>query len=90
MDETDLLSAAVHGDLEAFNQLVMRYQDGVYNLCYYLLNDSTAAEDIAQETFILAFQKISQYRGGSFRAWLSRIATNACYDEIRRWKRNAR
>jgi RNA polymerase sigma-70 factor, ECF subfamily len=87
MEETDLITAALQGDLEAFNQLVLRYQDTVYTHAYYLLNDQAAAEDISQEAFILAFQKLSQYRGGSFRAWLIRIATNACYDEIRRWKR---
>jgi RNA polymerase sigma-70 factor, ECF subfamily len=87
MEETDLITAALQGDLEAFNQLVLRYQDTVYTHAYYLLNDQAAAEDISQEAFILAFQKLSQYRGGSFRAWLIRIAANACYDEIRRWKR---
>jgi RNA polymerase sigma-70 factor, ECF subfamily len=87
MEETDLITAALQGDLEAFNQLVLRYQDTVYTHAYYLLNDQAAAEDISQEAFILAFQKLSQYRGGSFRVWLIRIAANACYDEIRRWKR---
>jgi RNA polymerase sigma-70 factor, ECF subfamily len=87
MDESDLITAALQGDLEAFNQLVLKYQDTVYTHAYYLLNDQAAAEDISQEAFILAFQKLSQFRGGSFRAWLIRIVTNACYDEIRRWRR---
>jgi RNA polymerase sigma-70 factor, ECF subfamily len=87
MEEIELIRAALQGDLEAFNQLVLTHQDSVYNQACYLLNDPTVAEDISQEVFILAFQKLSQYRGGSFRAWLLRIATNACYDEIRRWKR---
>jgi RNA polymerase sigma-70 factor, ECF subfamily len=87
MEETNLIRAALKGDLDAFNQLVLEYQDTVYNQAYYLLNDPAAAEDISQEVFILAFQKLVQYRGGSFRAWLLRITTNACYDEIRRWKR---
>lgn len=87
MEEIELIKAALQGDLEAFNQLVLIHQDSVYNQACYLLNDPTVAEDISQEVFILAFQKLSQYRGGSFKAWLLRIATNACYDEIRRWKR---
>jgi RNA polymerase sigma-70 factor, ECF subfamily len=87
MEETELIAAALQGDLEAFNQLVLKYQDTIYTSAYYLLNDQAAAEDISQEAFILAFQKLSQFRGGSFRAWLIRIVTNACYDEIRRWKR---
>jgi RNA polymerase sigma-70 factor, ECF subfamily len=87
MEEIDLIEAALRGDLQAFNQLVLTHQDSVYNQACYLLNDPVVAEDISQEVFILAFQKLSQYRGGSFRAWLLRITTNACYDEIRRWKR---
>jgi RNA polymerase sigma-70 factor, ECF subfamily len=87
MEETELITAALQGDLDSFNQLVLTYQDMVYTHAYYLLNDQAAAEDIGQEAFILAFQKLSQFRGGSFRAWLIRIVTNACYDEIRRWKR---
>jgi RNA polymerase sigma-70 factor, ECF subfamily len=87
MEEANLIAAALQGDLDAFNQLVLIYQDAVFTQAYYMLNDLTAAEDIAQEAFILAFKRLSQYRGGSFRAWLLRIVTNACYDEIRRWKR---
>jgi RNA polymerase sigma-70 factor (ECF subfamily) len=45
------------------------------------------ADDISQITFINAYQGLTQYRNGSFRAWLLRIATNACYDEFRRQKR---
>lgn len=87
MEERKLITAALQGDLEAFNQLVLQYQDMVFNQAFYLLHDNAAAEDISQDAFILAYQKLSQYRGGSFRAWLLRIVTNACYDEIRRWKR---
>ena len=45
-----------------------------------------SAEDAAQETFIKAFRGLKRFRGGSFRAWLLRIATNTCYDELRRSK----
>lgn len=41
-----------------------------------------------QNVFILAFQKFYQFHGGSFRAWLLKIATNLCYDELRKWKRD--
>ncbi len=85
--ESDLVSMAARGDLEAFNQLVLRYQDLVYNLGRSILGDDDAAEDAAQETFISAFQHMASFHGGSFRGWLLRIATNACYDILRVQKR---
>jgi RNA polymerase sigma-70 factor (ECF subfamily) len=82
-----LIRRAQRGDLDAFNRLVLRYQDAVYTLAYRIMGESAAAADIAQETFIAAFQQIASYRGGVFRAWLLRIAANRCYDELRRRKR---
>jgi RNA polymerase sigma-70 factor (ECF subfamily) len=87
-NESDLVEAARQGDLTAFNQLVLDTQNILYHQAYALLGSRPAAEDITQECFIQAFKKLSQYRaGGSFRAWLLRIVTNACYDEIRRQQR---
>jgi len=51
-----------------------------------MLASTTAAEDATQEAFIAAYRSIKNFRGGSFRAWLYRIAANACYDELRRLK----
>jgi len=87
MDEPELIQAAQHGELEAFNRLVLAYQDLVYAQAYRLMGESEAAEDASQEAFISAYRNIGTYRGGSFRAWLLRIVTNACYDELRRRKR---
>lgn len=87
MDEKILISDAKGGDLEAFNRLVLEYQDLVYYQAYRIMGDAQSAEDAAQEAFISAYRKLSSYRGGSFRAWLLRIVTNACYDELRRRKR---
>lgn len=85
--ESALISAAQSGNLDAFNSLVLDYQDQVYSLAYRILGDPAGADDITQETFVSAYQKIHQFKGGNFRAWLLRIATNACYDELRRHKR---
>ena len=74
-------------ELNAFNQLVLQYQDMVYQQAYYLLGDHQGAEDAAQEAFISAWHHLSDQRGGSLKAWLLRIVTNKCYDEMRRWKR---
>ncbi|MBE0409395.1 MAG: sigma-70 family RNA polymerase sigma factor [Anaerolineales bacterium] len=87
MDETALIASAQEGDLDSFNRLVLAYQDMVFTQAVRLLNDDQAADDAAQEAFISAFKSIRKYRGGSFRAWLLRIVTNACYDELRRRKR---
>jgi RNA polymerase sigma factor (sigma-70 family) len=83
-DESQLVLVAQKGNLEAFNELVLMYQDAVYNLAYRILGDSDSAEDITQNSFLIAFRSLHGFRNGSFRSWLFRIATNACYDELRR------
>lgn len=87
MDEPALIEEARRGDLNAFNRLVLAYQDSVYNQVYRILGDAHAADDATQETFISAYTNLKSFRGGSFRYWLLRIATNLCYDELRRRKR---
>jgi RNA polymerase sigma-70 factor (ECF subfamily) len=86
MDEMALLQSARMGDLEAFNRLLLEYQDLAYHQAYSLLQDRDGAEDAAQEAFIRAFRSLKEYRGGSFKAWLLRIVTNTGYDELRRRK----
>lgn len=87
MDEQTLIKAAQRGDLNAFNELVLQYQSRVYNVAYRIMGDGDSAADATQEAFISAYRAIGGYRGGSFRSWLMRIVTNACYDELRRRKR---
>ncbi len=87
MDEPTLIREAQKGDLTAFNRLVLNYQDMLYNTAYRIMGDPALADDATQEAFISAFQKLKFYRGGSFKAWILRIVTNACYDEFRRQKR---
>jgi RNA polymerase sigma-70 factor (ECF subfamily) len=87
MDKTALIQDALNGDLDAFNSLVLHYQDMAYNVAYRIMGEPGAAGDATQEAFISAYQKLEQYRGGSFKAWLLRIVTNACYDELRRRQR---
>jgi RNA polymerase sigma-70 factor (ECF subfamily) len=87
MDEQALIQDALDGNLNAFNTLVLHYQDMVYNVAYRIIGEHGAAGDASQEAFISAYEKLEQYRGGSFKAWLLRIATNACYDELRRRQR---
>ncbi|GER78984.1 MAG: sigma-70 family RNA polymerase sigma factor [Anaerolineales bacterium] len=87
MNEPALILDAQRGDLDSFNTLVLHYQDMVFNAALRILGDEDAAADASQEAFISAFRSVNSYRGGSFKAWLLRIVTNACYDELRRQKR---
>jgi RNA polymerase sigma-70 factor (ECF subfamily) len=88
-DEETLILRAAKGDLDAFNELVLKYQDTAYNYAHSLSSDTALAEDATQESFIKAFQAISSFRGGSFRGWLLRIVTNSIYDRLRRSARHA-
>ena len=87
MDEAILIRNAKNGDVDAFNHLVLSYQEQVFNLAFRMLNDNMAAQDATQNTFINAFQHLKSFRGGSFRAWVLRIAANNSYDELRKKKR---
>ena len=82
-----LIAAARRGDLNAYNALVLQFQDAVYSLAYRLMGDRDMAADAAQEAVIAAWRRLDTYRGGSFRAWLLKITANHCYDEFRRRKR---
>jgi RNA polymerase sigma-70 factor (ECF subfamily) len=87
VDEIALIQAAREGDINSFNHLVMAYQDLVYNQAFRMIGEEESADDATQNTFISAYNHIKSFRGGSFKAWLLRIVTNACYDELRRRKR---
>ncbi|MBI5302607.1 MAG: sigma-70 family RNA polymerase sigma factor [Chloroflexi bacterium] len=83
MDEKTLIFAAQKGDVPSFNQLVRAYQALAYRTAYRVVGDTAAAEDATQNAFISAFKHLRDFRGGSFKAWLLRIVTNACYDQLR-------
>ena len=85
--ESRALEAAQRGDTAAFNELVLIYQTSVYNVALRTLGHSEDAADATQETFIAAYRAIREFRGGSFKAWLLRIAVNTCYDLLRRRQR---
>src|SRR5512137_94835 len=87
MDESALIQDARQGNLDAFNSLVLAYQDQLYNTALRILSEDAMAQDAVQDAFLSAFRALNSYRGGSFRAWLLRTVTNACYDELRRKKR---
>lgn len=83
MNEPEMIAAAQRGDVPSFNQLVRAYQALVFHTAYRVLGDSDAASDATQDAFVSAYKNIKSFRGGSFKAWLLRIVTNACYDQLR-------
>lgn len=87
MEETELITLAVAGDLDAFNELVLQHQEIAYNVAYRILADENTAADATQNAVISMYRKLDTYRGGSFKSWFLRIVTNACYDELRRQRR---
>ncbi len=90
MDEAALIRDAQQGDIDAYNALVLHYQELAYNVAYRIVGDGDSAADATQEAFISAYRALGRFRGGSFKAWLLRIVTNACYDELRRRRRRPR
>ena len=83
-----LVKQSKKGDLDAFEQLVKRYENKVYNLVYRFLGNHVDAYDISQETFIKLYRALPRFRGeSSLMTWLSRITVNVCRDELRRRKR---
>ena len=94
MDEEDVKrlvrAARDDNDHEAFNRLVLQYQERVYNDALRWFGDEPSAKDITQDAFIRAWTKINAFsykRFPSFRAWLITIARNLCRDEWRKQKR---
>jgi RNA polymerase sigma-70 factor (ECF subfamily) len=82
-----LLERARDGDLDAFNDLVLCYQDQLFALIVRMVPDRDQASDCVQEAFFSAFRNLRSFRGGSVRSWLSRIAINAAMDQQRLRKR---
>jgi RNA polymerase sigma-70 factor (ECF subfamily) len=87
-DDTTLVSQASSGDREAFEELVVRYSQKVFGLCFSMLGNHADAEDASQESFLKAYRAISTYNDkASFSTWLYRITSNACIDLARQRSR---
>src|SRR5678810_1300054 len=89
-DDSAVVTAATTGDEAAFTTLTRRYRRELHVHCYRMVASFEDAEDLVQETFLRAWQKRETFEGRStFRAWLYRIATNACLDFLARHERQA-
>ena len=86
-DDHALMDLARDGDLDAFNVLVLRYQDFLFGLVVRMLGQREAANDVVQEAFIRAYRHLGAFKGGAVRGWLARIALNAATDVLRERKR---
>lgn len=82
-----LVTATLRGELEAFNQLVVLYQDYLYAMTVRVVRDPDISEDAVQEAFFSAYRNLERFSGPSFRAWLTRISINAARDMLRKRKR---
>lgn len=82
--DADLISAFKSGNTRAFDQLVLRYKDRIFNLCYRSLGDYQEANDTAQEIFIKVYKNLKSFRGeASFLTWLYLIASNTCKNRLK-------
>ena len=81
----DLVARFKSGDKSAFEEIVLSYQDRIFNLCVHMLGDKHEAQDAAQDTFVKAYQNLEKFQmNSSISTWLYRIAVNTCIDYKRR------
>src|SRR5499427_1194417 len=90
VDEAVLVKRARRGDLEAYDELVRRYQERIYATVYHMTSNHEDANDLAQEAFIKAFQALKSFKGGSsFYTWVYRIAVNKTINFLKQRKNKA-
>jgi len=83
-NDSDLVYSFKSGDHSAFEKIVLKYQDRVYNLCYRFLGDIQEAEDSAQEAFIKVYKALKGFKQkSSFYTWLYRIVINTCKNRVK-------
>jgi RNA polymerase sigma-70 factor (ECF subfamily) len=89
LDEQAAIGRVLHGEENAFDELIQQYQGLAYSVAYRTLQDEAAAGDAVQDSFIKAYRALSQFHGGSFKSWLMRIVVNTCYDVMRsnQWRK---
>ena len=86
--DEELVARSVGGDLDSFNQLVLRWERPIYALAYRVIGREEDARDVCQETFLRAFRALGGFKGqAKFSSWLYRITLNLCRDWIRRERR---
>lgn len=88
LEDKELIARCQQGDMDAFEQLLARYEKKVYTIAYKYMNNPEDASDMAQEALMKAYQSITRFRGeSSFGTWIGRITSNQCLDELRKRKK---
>ena len=88
-NDSELVRQFQNGDIEAFNPLVLKYQQKIYNLIYLRVHDRETAEDLCQDVFLKAFKALSNFKGEcTFYSWIYRIAKNCTVDFLRKQKQH--
>ena len=88
MEDRNLVAGVLAGDAEAERALYERHVDRIFRLAYRMAGDATQAEDLTQDAFIRAFDRLADYRGDApFGAWLHRVAVSVILSALRRRKR---
>ncbi len=88
IDEQTYVTRFQNGDIEAFNTLVLKYQDRIAKLIYKNIKDIETTKDLCQEVFLKAYKALPKFKGDSaFYSWLYRIAINCCIDYMRQQNR---
>ena len=83
--ELPLVQAAKKGDLEAFSELVKRYDRNIFRIAQHITHNEEDAQDVVQDAFLKAYQNLDQFQGNSkFYTWLVRIAVNEALMKLRR------
>lgn len=85
-EELSMVRRAEQGDDYACRWILARYRTRIVRLCAHVLKSPSDAEDAAQETFVLALQRLHQWRGERFEQWLFRIAVRVCLQRMRRFR----
>src|SRR4029078_10334980 len=89
LSDADLIKAVLAGDTSSFEPLILKYQPRVFATARRYARRESEIEDIVQEVFLKAFQKLKTFRGDApFEHWLMRLAVRTCYDFLRGHQRN--
>jgi len=87
--DEELVDRSRRGDVDSFNQLILRWERPIYALAYRVIGREEDARDVCQETFLRAYRALPGFKGeAKFSSWVYRIALNLCRDWIRRQRRN--
>lgn len=88
LSDEELVKKAVQGDMNAFEDLIKKYERLIYSICYRMFNNAEDAKDISQEVFLKVYKNMERAIGkGSFKSWICTVTNNACIDQLRKTKK---